>query len=297
MTLIVGMDGGGSGCRVQAMLANQRRTPMLQAGPANVFSDPDGALRVVTRLLAQCIKAARELDPAQDLSDPQIVLGLAGATETGAGEWLRAALPYRQVQVLGDIETTLSGALHDADGMVLAVGTGSVLAAQFGGQMRRLGGHGFVLGDQGGGAWIGRQALAACLMAEDGLARAGSLTRALTAHLGSAADMIAFSGRARPADFAQLAPLVLDHDAQHCPVAGQILDAACSYFRRAIAVLQQQHEGLPLAATGGLGPILLERMLRQGGLQLRMVAPLGTALDGALWRASRLAMSTRTGAQ
>ncbi len=283
MQIFIGLDGGGTGCRAQAELADGRRGAVLYGGPANVFTDPDAALGEIAALLERCHMQALALAGGDCVPRPVFVLGLAGATETGAQPQIAARLPYRNVTVLGDIDIAAKGAFPEGNGIVMAVGTGSVLARQTAEEIVRVGGHGLLLGDDGSGAWIGRAALRCCLLAQDGLAESGPLTRLLWARFGAVGAIIRFAADARPADFATLAPLVLEQAQAHCPVAGAILDAACAYFRSAIRQLQQGYADLPVAATGGLGPVLLERMILQGGGLLRRADPVGTALDGALW--------------
>lgn len=285
MMVFVGLDGGGSSCRAQAELPDGRRTRVVTGGAANICTDFDGALREIETALAQVLDQARDMTSSAAQVEPCIVLGLAGASETDAGARLISALPYANLSVYGDIDISLSGAFAGGDGIVLAVGTGSVLASQRDGKMQRLGGYGLTLGDEGSGAWIGRKALQHCLHARDGIGVSGPLTEALGGRFTHLADIISFAGHARPLDFAALAPLVLEHDRRHCPVAGAILDEGCGYFLRAIMHLQNGAHDMPVAALGGLGPALLDRIMAQSGVDLHRVIPAGTALDGAIWRA------------
>ena len=291
MQVLIGVDGGGTSCRAQAELPNGQRTPVFSGGAANIASDFDSALHEIASILAQVIEAARAMIPDAPALAPRIVLGLAGASETGADAQLRAALPYRDVLVCGDIDISLSGAFGDRDGIVMAVGTGSVLACQKSGQIRRLGGYGLTLGDEGSGAWIGRAALQHALHARDGLSVTGPLVDAVTDRFPTLPDIIAFASSARPADFAALAPLVLEHDRLHCPVAGAILDQSCAYLLRALNQLNTGAQSLPVAPLGGLGAAMLARIIAQGNAHLHCVAPKGTGLDGALWKARHGAVS------
>ncbi|TVP72837.1 MAG: ATPase [Rhodobacteraceae bacterium] len=288
MRIFIGLDGGGTGCRAQAICENGQRSAVLSGGAANLASDFNGGVREISALLAAVLDAAHALVPGATAITPQIVLGLAGATEADASTRLQAALPYRDLTICGDIDISLAGAFGDGDGIVMAVGTGSVLARQSGGQVLRLGGYGLHLGDEGSGAWLGREALRRALHARDGLGANGPLVAAIWQDFGTLAEVIGFAARARPADFATLAPLVLAQDRAHCPVAAAILDRGCAYLLAAIRQLQRGADGLPVAGLGGLGPALLDRIVAQGGAQLNAVAPKGTALDGALWMAQRL---------
>ncbi|MGP9789156.1 BadF/BadG/BcrA/BcrD ATPase family protein [Roseinatronobacter sp. NSM] len=285
MRIFIGLDGGGTGCRAQAELEDGRRTPVATGGAANVFSNPDGALQEVSTVLARVYADAQAMCAQGEKLRAHIVLGLAGASESGAAHRLKHALPYPHLSVSGDIDISLKGAFAHDDGIVLAVGTGSVLACQRAGRMHRLGGYGFMLGDEGSGAWIGREALRHALQAHDGVGPDGPLVGDIWHQFGALSNLIGFAGTARPSDYAALAPRVLDHDRAHCPVAGAILDRGCGYLMRAIRHLQAGAPHIPVAPTGGLGPILLDRIVAQGGANLHRVAPKGTALDGAIWQA------------
>ncbi len=291
MQVFIGLDGGGTCCRGQAELPDGQRTAIVSGGAANIASDFDSALHEISCTLAQVIDAVHAMVPSAAEITPRIVLGVAGASETDAGARLGAALPYRALSVCGDVDISLSGAFGDSDGIVMAVGTGSVLACQQSGQMRRLGGYGLMLGDEGSGAWIGRVALQRCLHARDGIGATGTLVDALDQQFPTLPEIIAFARSARPADFAALAPVVLEHDRKHCPVAGAILDDGCAYLLRGLNKLQSRTHDLPVVPLGGLGPALLDRILAKDNVHLRRVTPRGTGLDGALWRARRGAPS------
>ncbi|CUX83248.1 MAG: glucosamine kinase GspK [Roseibaca calidilacus] len=287
MTLLIGLDGGGTGSRARALRNGRAAGDVMEGGSANIHSDPAGATQRIADLLARVRKAAGHDDPTDP--DLHIVLGLAGASESGAAARLTAALPYRNVTVLGDVDISLSGAFQDDDGIVMAVGTGSVLARQANGQMQRVGGYGFALGDEAGGAWLGRRALAMALHVRDGLVDDAPLARTIWARFETLAALLDFISTARPSDYAAIAPQVVAQDSSGCPLAQAILDEGCDYLLRAIRHLQAGDSAVPVAATGGLGPLLLERIARKASPALTVTTPKGTALDGALWRARQLA--------
>lgn len=288
MRFFIGLDGGGSGSRAQAALADGARTAVLHGGPANVHSDPERALANIRELLERCLQAVADLAPQARRDGAVVVLGLAGASESNAAPMLRAALPWPELQVTGDLDITLAGALQGRAGIVAALGTGSVLARLREGQVQRIGGHGFVLGDEASGAWLGRQALSLALHMHDGLAPQGALGAQLWARFGTVTALLAFARDARPADFATLAPMVLAQDRAGCPQACAILDAACAYLQRAITLLQTGAPALPVVGCGGLGPALLDRLGASVMPGLTRAEPLGSALDGALWLARNM---------
>ena len=149
MDFALGLDGGGSGCRAVLTDRDGRELGRGEGGPANIMSDREAAL-------ASIMAAAMAALAGRAPSSVAAVLGLAGANISGARQWLAPMLPFRRTQVVHDAVTSVAGALGDDDGIVAAIGTGSVFSRQLGGAFRSIGGWGPVLGDEGGGAWIGR---------------------------------------------------------------------------------------------------------------------------------------------
>lgn len=275
MQLFLGIDGGGTGCRAAVADAAGLILGRGTAGPANIASDPLGA--------AANILAAAEVALAQAGGGAVRAagLGLAGANAAGAPERLREVLPYPRIAVVTDGITAVKGALGASDGVVAALGTGSVFAVQRAGMIRQIGGRGLVLGDEASGAWIGRAVLSQALRAVDGFVAMTPLLAALVEERGGPDGVVAFSLRARPADFAALAPRVVESDD---PAARAVMARAEADVVEAVTVLRGA-EDLPVVFLGGLGPVFAARMA--GRFPLR--AAMGTALDGALMLAREVA--------
>ena len=268
MQLYLGIDGGGTGCRAAVADASGVVQGRGEAGPANIASDPVGAAENSLRASQAAIAGA---------GGGAVVaagLGLAGANAAGAPERLRAALPFGRVVVVTDAITAVKGALGAGDGIVAAIGTGSVFAVQRAGVIRQIGGRGLVLGDEASGAWIGRAVLRAAMRAVDGFTPMTPLLSALIDEMGGPDGVVAFSLRARPVDYAELAPRLLDSS----DVSAQaVMAQAVADVAEAVALLQ--HGGsLPVVFLGGLGPFFADQL--QGRWDIRPA--LGSALDGAL---------------
>lgn len=256
----LGIDGGGTGCR--AALADATGTVIAHAegGPANIASDYSGALREILAV-AERVAQGRPV---------RAVLGLAGANLSGAAGRLERDLPFR-ARVVQDVTTSVRGALGPDDGIVAAIGTGSVFARQSGGQVMAIGGWGLRLGDEASGGWIGQRLIARVTRGLDGFVPMTPLLHALAEELGGPTGIVAFSLRATPTDWAMFAPRVLDTED---PAALAVRAEAEAEIRAAIALLQRAPV-LPVTWLGGLGPRLaLADWPRRD--------PLGTALDGAL---------------
>lgn len=275
MQLFLGIDGGGTGCRAAVADVAGHVLGRGEAGPANIASDPDGA--------AANILAAAEAALAAAGSGAVVAagLGLAGANAAGAAERLRSALPWERVAVVTDGITAVKGALGADDGVVAALGTGSVFAVQRAGVIRQIGGRGLVLGDEASGAWIGRAVLARALRAVDGFSDMTPLLAALIDEMGGPDGVVAFSLRARPADFAALAPRVVS--------SGDL--AAVAVMARAEAdvveavTLLRGTDDLPVVFLGGLGTVFAGRMADRFPIH----AARGAAVDGALMLAREAA--------
>lgn len=276
MALFLGIDGGGTGCRAAVADGSGRVIGTAIGGPANIASDPNGAaeniLAVTRAALADAVGPA---NVAQNLPHLTAALGLAGANIPEYVARLAARLPFK-ARVETDAMTAVKGALNDTDGVVAALGTGSVFASQRGGKLRHIGGWGFVLGDEGSGAWLGRALLARALRAADGFVPMTPLLQDIIDEMGGRNGIVAFGFTARPADFAAFAPRITT---ANDPAARALLALAEAEIGSAIALLQGDAP-VPLVFLGGLGETFAPRFARWN-----IQPPLGNGLDGALWLA------------
>lgn len=190
MTFLLGIDIGGSGSRV-ALLgpAGERRTlegPRIgvTAGGSSV---PDAVLALVD--------AAHEAWPADIAGLAGVGVGATGlatlvadpgavatsivgrlATTSGTTDTAGSRSANRPaVAVAVDAVTAHLGALDGDAGAVVALGTGAIAVGGDGlGSWRRVDGWGHLLGDRGGGAWIGLRGLDAAVRAFDRVDPAGA---------------------------------------------------------------------------------------------------------------------------
>lgn len=268
MALYLGIDGGGSGCRAAVADAAGRVLGRGASGPANIATDPAGAAANIRAAAAAALAAAGGGVPAA------VALGLAGANAAGAVDRLRPALPWPEARIVTDAVTATRGALGPADGVVAAIGTGSVFARQEDGAVRQVGGWGLAISDEGSGAWLGRALLARAVRAADGRGAATPLlSRLLTDH-GGAEGIAALALAARPADLAALAARAAGSDD---PVAEAVLAEATAEVAATVDHLRGGAD-LPVVFLGGLGPVYAARLA--GRWPIRAAA--GSALDGAL---------------
>lgn len=271
MVLFLGVDGGGTGCRAVVADATGLILGHGEAGPANIASDIGQARDAIVQAAKSALHHA--FGHTEDLPRLCAGLGLAGANAAGLAGQLALALPFAHVRIETDAVTAVQGALGKTDGIVAALGTGSVFAMQTKGAIRSFGGWGLALGDEGSGAWIGREALALALRAVDGYVSDTALLINLRALHGGPSGVVRFATAAKPVDFAALAPQVLTSED---PGAGIIMAQAEADVRSMLVHLRAMAD-LPVTFIGGLGPHYAARLS-----DLPQRPAIGNALDGAL---------------
>ena len=280
MGLIIGVDGGGSGCRAIVADADGAVLARAEGGPANIATDPEGALRAILGCCEGAVRQAAGASAADEMRRARAGLGIAGANARGAADRLAAALPFTRCRVETDAMTAARGALGPEDGILAAIGTGSVFVRQQAGQLRQFGGWGIVLGDEGSGARLGRSALRRALMAAEGFVPMTGYLATLIDRFGGPEGVIAFSLTARPADFAPLAPEITTSDDPACRA---IWAESVSDIAETLSSLGCGPD-LPVTFTGGLGMACAAALPQVPQRPAR-----GTSLDGALMLARGLA--------
>ena len=291
--VLFGVDGGGTRCR--ARLAEMDGTILAESigGPANLRLGLDNSACVVGECAKQCLRQAKLTDEERSVV---ACLALAGASEP---EKLAAAkqvrYPFRSAVVTTDARAACIGAHQGGDGGIVIAGTGSIGWASLNGQEYRVGGWGFPLSDEGSGAWIGFAVLKRLLWAHDGLGDWTDMLRVVFERFdGNAHSIVRWMDDARPADYAELAPIVVAHAKRGDAVAVDVLSRAAAHIE-AIAGRLDSLGVSRLCLMGGLADSI-EPFL-SGARRDTLVPPMGDALSGALHlariEALRIAGSTR----
>ncbi|MFJ1901080.1 MULTISPECIES: N-acetylglucosamine kinase [unclassified Streptomyces] len=261
---VLGVDSGGSGLRV-ALGTVGSDAPLDTAACAEpVRTGPSGI--DAAHLLEQLLPTVREL-LSRHGGGSRVAAAAIGAAGMGTlGDRLRAELPAALTDALGvrrlalaaDAVTAYAGAVGQRPGAVVAAGTGLIALGTDLTRWRRADGWGHLLGDSGGGAWIGRAGLDAAMRAHDGR-RGGSraLLGRLEAVFGPAPGLpgLLYPRTDRPAVLASFAPEVAGC-AAHDPVAEGILRDAAGHIAEAAAAVcptaGADDGGCEVALTGGL---------------------------------------------
>ncbi|TAN12650.1 MAG: N-acetylglucosamine kinase [Rhizobiaceae bacterium] len=275
---LIAIDGGGTGCR--ALVATMGGVVLGRgaSGSANLMTDPEGTCRSVVEAVEAAFADAGL--PAGAMRRSGAFLGLAGANVSRSGERLKAMLPFSDCVVVTDSVIAMEGALGPADGVVAILGTGSVFVARSAGEVRSIGGWGFVLSDLGSGARLGRALLQEVLLAYDRVHRPSALTDEVLTRFGNEpGELVAFARTAAPRDFGTFAPLLFSFADRGDPVATRVLDEAVKSIGEALDTVKPKHcERICL--LGGLAPLYAKRL--ESRFQHLLKPPLADALQGAL---------------
>jgi len=278
--LFIGIDGGGTKCKARLEDAAGRLLAEAIAGPANPATD---FTQTLDSILTVCHSVLHKAGlPAESLAACRVVLGLAGVNvprvQQRMQDWQH---PFAALQVTTDLHIACVGAHGSADGAILITGTGTAAFASVQGEQMLLSAQGFPLGDRGSGAWLGWQGVAATLDVLDGLQPASGLTRQICRQLGAHnnSDVISCCIGYKAADYAKLAPLVLEQHIQGDPYAFAIMTQGLQYLQALLTRLQQSGAHR-IAMIGGLAPQLKNCL--PTALQLQLSDALGTPETGAI---------------
>ncbi|HEU0242754.1 MAG TPA: BadF/BadG/BcrA/BcrD ATPase family protein [Candidatus Limnocylindrales bacterium] len=241
---------------------------------------PDSASRVAEAVVTAWIALGR---PAVDRAvlglttapaDPAEALAIAARVGTGIGA--------AAVWLCDDAVTSHAGALSLGWGVSVVAGTGvACLAVPAQGEPRIVGGHGYLIGDEGGAFWIGREGIRRALRAVDGRGAQTSLTRLAAERFGNLDGLhVRLHDDARPVDtIARFATAVLEAADADAEAQAIVREAAAELHALATAASRVAHPG---ARADEPTPVGLGGRLLTEPTSLRRSLDARLALDPAL---------------
>ncbi|MGC0252454.1 N-acetylglucosamine kinase [Pseudactinotalea sp. Z1748] len=300
---LVGVDVGGSGVRVR-----------VRAGQAHPGTDVEGRSDVpIPRTRGQvdvpqlCANVLGQVQPLMARLGAERAIALAVGITGLPGlvpdpgriaRTLRAQVRVGAVVIAGDALTTHVGALAGQPGAVVAAGTGVIaLGTNHRDVWHQVDGWGLFVGDEGGGAWIGRRGLRAALRSVDGRPEGSAvLADRMRERFGEPLALVAaIHGAEAPAALlASFAPAVAQAAREGDALARQIWVGAGHRLAGAAAAAVGD---LPARISwgGGLfdaGDLLTEAFhagVHRHRPGAQVLPPQGSALDGAVLLAARAA--------
>ncbi|MDX6201821.1 MAG: hypothetical protein QOJ83_1321 [Frankiales bacterium] len=238
----IGVDAGGTGTRAVVTRAGEV-VDRLTGGPLNVLLHADALDRLALMITSSGATEAG--------------LGLAGVRSPLEADRIAAELESRTgatVAVGDDAESALLGAFAGAPGIVVIAGTGSAAYGRSAERALRVGGHGYLLGDEGGGYWIGNQGVRRALTSSDGTGPAAPGLEALVRkHFGvDEVGQVEGIVYAAPTDRAALAGLTPALAGSDDPAVAEIFHEAAASLASLVTAVHDRLGPLPVAMIGGV---------------------------------------------
>ena len=255
---VLGIDVGGS--KTVCLLADE-----LGAVRAEVRG-PGANLQAAGELQVEKIVHRVMEEALVDRERPAVVcVGIAGVDRDDDSRVVAAIMrrisPGSRIVVVNDALIALVAAAGESPGIVIVAGTGSIAYGRNDrGLAARAGGWGHMIGDEGSGYWIGRQALAAAVREVDGRGPRTTLTEDVLAHFGvtDAAGLVAivYNREVPRANVATLGPIVQRARDRGDAVAMQILESAADELSLAAASvaarLEMRGDAFPFVLAGSM---------------------------------------------
>jgi N-acetylglucosamine kinase-like BadF-type ATPase len=164
----LGVDGGQSS--TTALVANEtgQVLGMGRGGPCNHVSGEEARTKFNSAIGGCVTQALEEAGLSDDTDFEGACLGFSGGP-ADKETLVHQLFTIRHALVTNDALIALVGATAGAPGVITIAGTGSISYGRNAeGKVARVGGWGYVFGDEGGGFDLTRQALRAALRQEEG---------------------------------------------------------------------------------------------------------------------------------
>jgi glucosamine kinase len=254
----IGVDGGATKTLIRLEDAQGCLLAREQTGAANIRLSAQGAYEIIHQAIRKIIA-----DLGLEGHNLHVGMGLAGCEmQTAYTTFVNYPHNFAHLVVSSDAHAACLGAHQAEDGAIIIAGTGVVGLQIEAGRIATVGGFGFPHDDEGGGAWVGLQAVKIALQAQDKRRSPSLLSEWVHArfnhHLPS---LIEFANRANSSAFAELAPLVIkahqEQDAYASAVLAQAAQAIAQVAQALLASQNNQDQVLPCSLLGGIAPFLV----------------------------------------
>ncbi|AFY56193.1 putative N-acetylglucosamine kinase [Rivularia sp. PCC 7116] len=242
MPYVLGIDGGGS--KTVCVLMNDKRE-IFGRGESGSSNYQSVGIEAAKFSIESAINTA--LTQKYNIKIDAICLGLAGVGRTQDIEVVKNIVQEipatrnikpQNIIISHDALIALVGGIGKDTGIVVAAGTGAIVFGKnHRGETKRVGGWGYILGDEGGAYQIAIAGMNAALKSYDGREISTSLLEDFTNHFGlsNIEELIEVVYRRglTVKEIAALAPIVDNAAFEGDPVANQIIDNAVSELVKA----------------------------------------------------------------
>ncbi|WP_371407269.1 ATPase [Kribbella sp. NBC_00662] len=268
--LVLGGDLGGTSTRIVIADSQGNVVGRGAAAGGNPTSHPVSA----AANFGQALHAALAGLDASEVKSA--VVGMAGGSALGRPDvaarfdaaWTGAGLTVAP-DYIGDLEVAFASGTPQPSGIVLIAGTGSNVGLVRDHQLvRTVGGHGWLLGDEGSGFWLGREAVRSVLQALDLREPLGLLEQTVVETVlpdrdphstaqreGYDAlrdDLVRTVNSRPPVMLAELAPAVIAAYAQDDETARALVKRAAELLTETVARLKTPSDSGPMVLAGSV---------------------------------------------
>jgi len=170
--IFIGVDGGGTKCKVRIEDAEGNLLGQARGGPAQIRISVDQAWQSILAAINEALKST-----GISLVDKNYRFhagfALAGTeVKEAVDDFLSRPHPFTNISLKSDAYAACLGAHGGKDGAIINIGTGVIGMRISGDEVIQVGGWGFPHGDEGGGAWLGLEAVRLASAASCGKAAA-----------------------------------------------------------------------------------------------------------------------------
>ena len=262
----IGVDGGGTHCRVQLEDEHGNVLSYADAGSANIMTNAAAAMQSIIDASEKAISAIKPIsavdksisevdkpisaidkpssatnkptNPAIKLNQIHLAAGLAGANIPSAlNQFLSLHHPFKSVTVISDLHAACLGAHNGYAGALIICGTGSA-ATVFTGtgtstnshNFKDKGGYGLPISDNASGGWLGLEAVKHSLLVFDELIPHSLLFASICDNLAvsNPQQLVTKVAGFKGREFGALAPSVVAAYKKGCAAAGALIQQGAS---------------------------------------------------------------------
>ena len=253
-TLYLGIDGGGTKTQFVLCDSSGKIVRELKLGACNPVSvGVDDACSI----LEQGIKKACA---GYSFGTISVFAGIAGCgieSYRTSLELFLSKYRFAKLMVRSDAENIISAGLRGKDGLIVIMGTGSVIYAVNEGKRSQTGGYGHFIGDDFSGSMFGSECLRAALFHRDGSGPETIITELIKGKIGmepyEAIPELYSKGKSYVASFA---PILFEAVSRNDKVANEILEKNVVQLASQLSSVLKKYKGImesvPIILAGGL---------------------------------------------
>jgi len=259
MKYIMGVDGGGTHSR---LLVTDLHGNEIYQGIGKSTNIESNSLEIVQKNFVDLFQEFHNRTNYSKEECISICIGTAGVDTPEAVDLVTGLIDQLGypcfIEVMNDAEIALAAETKGKPGIIIISGTGSIgFGVNECGRKWRVGGFGYLVGDEGSGYWVARKGIGAALQDYDHSGEKTLLTEMLTKHLELERfdKILDFIYNANKSEIAKLAALVIQGCKQGDTVSKEIMNKAAAHLARTVITLvkelQMTEQSYPVIYGGG----------------------------------------------